>query len=92
MSAKHRLEAWAQLLGRYRSVFMHAWRERDSSANRFLNEDEAAFLPAALSIQQKPLSATVRWTGRTLMALVAFTVLWACIGTIDIIVTALHLA
>jgi hemolysin D len=88
MSAKHRLQAWAQLASRYGSVFMHAWRERHSSANRFLNEDEAAFLPAALAIQQKPLSATVRWTGRTLMGLVAFTVLWACVGTIDIIVTA----
>lgn len=88
MSAKHRLQAWAQLASRYGSVFMHAWRDRHSSANRFLSEDEAAFLPAALAIQQKPLSATVRWTGRTLMALVAFTVLWACIGTIDIIVTA----
>ena len=88
MSAKHRLQAWAQLASRYGSVFMHAWRERHSSANRFLNEDEAAFLPAALAIQQKPLSATVRWTGRTLMGLVAFTVVWACVGTIDIIVTA----
>lgn len=88
MSAKHRLQAWGQLASRYRSVFMHAWRERDAAPRRFLNEDEAAFLPAALAIQQKPLSATARWTGRTLMALVACTVLWACVGTIDIIVTA----
>jgi hemolysin D len=88
MSVKHRLQAWAQLAGRYRSVFMHAWRDRHASASRFLNEDEAAYLPAALAIQQKPLSSTVRWTGRTLMALVVFTVAWACLGTIDIVVSA----
>lgn len=88
MSIKHRLEAFGQLASRYRSVFVHAWRERHESRQRFLNEDEAAFLPAALAIQQKPLSKTARWTGRTLMALVACAVLWACIGTIDIVVTA----
>ena len=88
MSARHRLQAWALLMSRYRLVFMHAWRDRHSSGNRFLNEDEAAYLPAALAIQQKPLSSTVRWTGRTLMALVVFTVVWACVGTIDIIVSA----
>ena len=88
MSAKHRLQAWAQLLGRYRTVFVHAWRDRHSSANRFLNEDEAAYLPAALAIQHKPLSPAARWTGRTLMAMVIVAVGWACLGTIDIIVSA----
>lgn len=53
-----------------------------------LTEDEAAFLPAALSLQEKPLSSTARWTGRVLMALVLCALLWSTLGTVDIIVTA----
>lgn len=88
MSVRHRLAAWAALWQHYRSVFAHAWKERKSMGGGLLNEEEAEFLPAALSLQEKPLSATLRWTGRTLMALVAIALIWAILGKIDIIVTA----
>lgn len=88
MSAKHRLAAWVDLVMRYQRVFMHAWRDRKELAGRVLNEDEAAYLPAALAIQARPLSPTVRVTAWTLMVLVAVAVAWAWAGSIDIIVTA----
>ena len=88
MSARHRLAAWAALWQHYRAVFAHAWKERKNMGGGLLNEDEAEFLPAALSLQEKPLSATARWTGRILMALVAIALIWSILGKIDIIVTA----
>lgn len=50
------------------------------------NEEEAAFLPGALALQERPLSPAVRWTGRLLMALVLSAVLWSILGKIDIVV------
>jgi hemolysin D len=41
-----------------------------------------------LSLQEKPLSPTARWTARTLMMVVVGTVLWSILGTVDIMVTA----
>lgn len=88
MSARHRLTAWRALWQHYAAVLAHAWHERKSMGGGLLNEDEAAFLPAALSLQEKPLSSTARWSGRVLMALVLVAVLWAVLGEVDIIVTA----
>ncbi len=88
MSAQHRVQAWGDLLRRYARVFAHAWRSRHELAGRMLTEDEAAYLPAALAVQARPMSRTVRLTAWTLMTLVVLVVAWACIGTIDIVVTA----
>jgi hemolysin D len=88
MSLKHRFGAWAALFHRYGEIFGHAWRERKLMGAGLLTEDEAGFLPAALALQEKPLSATARWTGRILMLMVLVGVVWATIGQIDIIVTA----
>lgn len=88
MSLRHRLAAWRALWAHYGAVFAHAWQERKAITGTLLNEDEAAFLPAALSLQARPLSSTARWTGRVLMGLVLAALLWALLGKIDIIVTA----
>ena len=88
MSARHRLAAWAALWQHYGTVFAHAWKARKTMGGGLLNEEEAEFMPAALSLQEKPLSATARWTGRTLMALVVIALIWSVIGKIDIIVAA----
>ncbi len=88
MSGKHRLGALAQLLGRYAEVFVHYWKLRKSMSGPLLNVSESEFLPAALALQERPVSSMARWTARLLIALVACAVLWATLGKIDIVVSA----
>jgi len=88
MSLRLRWAAWGSMWERYRDVFTYAWRERQNLGDHFLTEDEAAFLPAALALQEKPLSGTAKWTGRVLMLLVLSAIAWSVMGTADIIVTA----
>jgi hemolysin D len=88
MSLKHRMEAAAELLRRYKEIFGHHWEHRHLLTDKVLEEHEAEFLPAALSLQAKPVSPAGRLAGRVLMALVAVLLLWSFIGKVDIIVNA----
>ncbi len=88
MSSKHRREAYAGLLRHYRKVFQHYWKNRNEIKSGLFNEDEAEFLPAALSLQEKPISPTLRLTAKVLTGLVAVLIAWAILGQIDIIVNA----
>ncbi|OOG58181.1 HlyD family type I secretion periplasmic adaptor subunit [Polaromonas sp. C04] len=88
MSARHRLAAWRELLGHYRRTFAHFWAQRKTLDGGLFNEQEAEFLPAALSLQEKPVSASVRLTAGLLIALVLIALVWSVLGKIDIIVTA----
>lgn len=88
MSAGHRLAAYADLFKRYAAVLRHSWRHRAAMSGPVLSEDEAAFLPAALALQERPVSPTLRVTARVLMLLVACVLLWAIFGRVDIIVNA----
>jgi hemolysin D len=88
MSAGHRLGAYRELIQRYATVFKHFWQLRDSLGGGLLNEQEAQFLPAALSLQEQPVSSTARLTGRILMAIVLVALLWSVLGHMDIIVNA----
>ena len=45
-------------------------------------------MPAGLSLQEMPGSASLRWTARLLMAMVIVTLLWSIFGRIDIVVNA----
>ena len=88
MSAGHRLAAYGELLQRYGQVLRHSWRQRAALSGPVLSEDEAAFLPAALALQERPVSPSLRLTARVLMLLVGCVVLWAVFGQVDIIVNA----
>ncbi|MCC7697580.1 HlyD family type I secretion periplasmic adaptor subunit [Janthinobacterium sp. EB271-G4-7A] len=88
MSAGHRLAAYGELFKRYGQVLRHSWRDRAALRGPVLSEDEAAFLPAALALQERPVSPTLRVTARVLMLLVGCVVLWAVFGQVDIIVNA----
>nr|WP_227657516.1 HlyD family type I secretion periplasmic adaptor subunit [Candidatus Magnetaquicoccus inordinatus] len=88
MSGYHRWQAMVSLLQRYRAVFIHAWRLRDTMRSGFFNKQEAEFMPAGLSLQEMPDSPTLRATGRILMLLVLIVTLWSVLGEIDIIVHA----
>jgi hemolysin D len=88
MSVKHKLAAYAELVRHYRQIFRHHWQNRHHLGENIFKEDEAEFLPAALSLQERPVSPTLRLTAKILMALVAFLLLWSVFGRMDIVVSA----
>lgn len=88
MNIVHRLAAFGALFARYCKTFAYFWRIRHSLRTDFFNQQEAAFLPASLSLQETPVSPTLRWTAWLLMALILFSVLWAILGQVDIVVNA----
>jgi hemolysin D len=65
-------------------------RLRSSSYSRLLTgqTDEAEFLPAALEITETPPRPAGRIIAGSLMLFFAIALLWACIGSVDIIATA----
>jgi hemolysin D len=88
-SWRHRKDAWLDLWRGYRDDFSFWWSRRkqmDSAVEYRL--DEAQFLPAALSLQEAPVSPVGRWVGRILMMLIAVLLVWASVGKIDIVVQA----
>lgn len=83
-----RLRAAVDLLQRYAAVFRHAWRERRQlDAPRRLSH-EAAFLPAALALQDTPVSPAPRAALWLLMMFSFCALLWGIFGEIDIVATA----
>lgn len=88
MSFRQRVQAYGGLLAHYRAIFAVHWARRHDHRPGMFNEDEAAFLPAALSLQERPVSSTARWTARVLMGLVVAVLAWSILGKIDIVVNA----
>jgi hemolysin D len=80
--------ATRELLGRYRAVFRAAWAHRTELAGPKRLGDEAAFLPAALSLQETPVHPAPRRLAFGLMALFVLAVLWAIFGQVDIVAVA----
>ncbi len=76
------------LAGRYAAVFRAAWSMRKELAGPRRLADEAAFLPAALSLQETPVHPAPRRLAWLLMALFALALAWACIGEVDIVAVA----
>jgi hemolysin D len=87
MSLTHRLKAQTSLIRHYLRTFRQFWKNRDRLGGNIFTEDEAEFLPAALSLQEKPVSRASRIAAGVLMALVAALFLWSVMGRMDIIVT-----
>jgi hypothetical protein len=61
---------------------------RDELAGPKLEREEAAFLPAALSLQVTPVHPAPRRFALAICALFSIALIWACFGQIDIIATA----
>jgi hemolysin D len=87
MSLTHRLKAQTSLIRHYWKTFWQFWKNRDRLGGNIFTEDEAEFLPAALSLQEKPVSRGSRVAAGVLMALVVALFLWSIVGRMDIIVT-----
>ena len=70
------------------TVLKDAWRQRHRLGDAGRSRELAAFLPAALEIQQTPPNPLARWLAWSLLALVVLAVLWACFGRVNIVATA----
>lgn len=88
MSIKLRVEAFTELLNRYKTIFAYHWQHRQQLSGKVLAAHEAEFLPAALSLQEKPVSPVARLLAAVLTILVAVLIAWSILGKIDIVVNA----
>lgn len=76
------------LPGRHLAVLRAAWAARASLTPPSRRDDEAEFLPAALSLQDTPAHPAPRRLAWILMALFALTLTWAIAGQLDIVAVA----
>lgn len=83
-----RVQAILDLLARYGGVFRQAWRGRRDDAPPDRLPWETQFLPAALSLQETPVSPAPRVAMRMLMAFTAIAVAWSVLGRVDVVSTA----
>lgn len=88
MSMRHRMAAYWELLKHYRAAFSHSWQRREDIGARMFNEQEAEFLPGALSLQERPVSSTARLTAGLLSLSIILLIIWSILGRIDIVVSA----
>ena len=77
-----------ELLARYKGILAAAWQARRELAGPTRLADEAAFLPAALSLQASPVHPAPRRAAIVICALFAFVLLWAWFGQVDIVAVA----
>jgi hemolysin D len=82
------MSAKRELLNRYRSAWRHAWSRRKAMDSPHRLRHEVQFLPAALALQDAPVHPAPRIIQWTLMVFAALTLLWACVGEIDVVATA----
>ncbi|OWQ88959.1 hemolysin activation protein [Roseateles aquatilis] len=83
-----RLAVPAELLRRYRAIFVAAWAARRELAGPARLADESAFLPAALAIQDTPMHPSPRRTAAVLIALAVIALAWTVFGRVDIVAIA----
>ncbi|HPT50726.1 MAG TPA: HlyD family type I secretion periplasmic adaptor subunit [Accumulibacter sp.] len=88
MSGGARRGALADFFRRYAAVFRQAWRERHSLDVPPRQEHEVDFLPAALSLQDRPVSPAPRAAMGLIVGFAILALLWAIFGEIDIVATA----
>jgi hemolysin D len=76
------------LLSRYRAIFAATWQSRHQLVGPVRLADEAAFLPAALSLQETPVHPAPRRLAYAIMVLFIVALLWSIFGKIDIVAVA----
>lgn len=83
-----RLQALGDLLQRYGAVWRHAWQHRAEMEPEARLPHEAQFLPAALSLQDTPLSPAPRVAMWMILSFALLALLWSIFGQIDVVATA----
>ena len=82
------MSAKRDLLNRYRQAWRHSWQNRKAMDAPPRLSHEVQFLPAALALQEQPVHPAPRYIQWTIMAFAVLTLLWACVGEIDVVATA----
>lgn len=77
-----------ELLGRYKAILQAAWQVRHELAGPKRLADEAAFLPAALSLQETPVHPAPRRAAIAICALFTIALIWSIVGEVDIVAVA----
>lgn len=88
MGITARIAACFDLLQRYGIAFGGAWRQRHERATEPRLPYEAQFLPAALSLQETPVSPAPRIAMWLLILFAVLAVVWSVYGRIDVVATA----
>jgi hemolysin D len=83
-----RLQVAGELLRRYSAAFSHAWQHRAEMTPVERLPHEAQFLPAALSLQETPVSPASRMAMWMLLSFAALALLWSVFGHVDVVATA----
>lgn len=83
-----RLAATSDLLKRYGAVFRHAWQHRKQLDAKPRLPHEAQFLPAALELQETPVSPAPRLVMWLIISFAVIALVWATFGRIDVVATA----
>jgi hemolysin D len=83
-----KLQAFADLVRRYASVWRAVWDVRTDLERPERDADQLAFLPAELELVETPVHPAPRWTVRVLVGLTVIALLIAMLGRLDIVVTA----
>lgn len=83
-----RLQAFGDLISRYATLFRHVWKERQSLDPHPRLPHEAQFLPAALELQETPVSPAPRIAVWLLIAFALIALLWTIFGHVDVVATA----
>lgn len=87
-SMRVRFAGLMDLARRYRVVFATAWAERHKMAPSIRRPEEAEFLPAALALQETPVSPAPRMIIWLLIGFAGLATVWACFGEVDIVASA----
>ena len=83
-----RFQALGDLFQRYGAVWRHAWQHRAALEPEQRLPHEAQFLPAALSLQDSPLSPAPRVAMWLIIGFALLALLWSFFGQIDVVATA----
>jgi hemolysin D len=83
-----RLHAFGELCKRYGIAFKIAWQQRAAMDAPHRLPYETQFLPAALALQETPVSPAPRVAIGLLISFAIIAVLWAYLGHIDVVATA----
>lgn len=81
-------QAVGDLVSRYLAVLQHAWRERRHFELQPRLPHETQFLPAALALQETPVSPAPRMAMWLLMAFALIALVWSIFGKFDVVATA----
>ncbi len=88
MTLIYRLQALGELCKRYGDALRYAWTHRKAMDPIPRPAYEAQFLPAALALQDTPVTPAPRLASWCMIGFAVIALLWAALGHIDVVATA----